>query len=321
MVDDRAQAPSQALPVEVCERAWAKVNLTFEVGARRSDGYHEVRSLMAAVDWCDVVRVRRGGRPGAFRLKVRGHGAPRGRRNLALRAAEAWAAQDPGLSAVSLELTKRIPSGAGLGGGSSDAGAVLRALTRLRPGAASAALAAALGSDVPFFVDALALAEASGRGERLEPAGALPATWRVVLALPAFALATPLVYRRLDALRAGAEASAPGGATTRLRERLAAVAAGGGRPAGEHALMEIDAIARNDLWPAALSLRPELETVRERLRLAVGPGRPVAMTGSGSALYALVEDAGRAAHAVRRLRADGLRAVAARPLEPRPGAP
>jgi 4-diphosphocytidyl-2-C-methyl-D-erythritol kinase len=315
MADDDVR-PRWAPGATARESACAKVNLTFEVGRLREDGFHEVRSLMAGLDWCDAVRVRLGGRPGVVRLKVRGRGAPRGRRNLAVRAVEVWAAQDPGLGGVSIELQKRVPAGAGLGGGSSDAGAVLRALARLRPGRADpVALAPAVGSDVAFFARDLALAEAAGRGEELAAAGALPAAWRFVFALPPFALSTPAVYRRLDALRKGVP-PAPGAATTRLRQLLEAVAAGGDGSTGEQALMDIGALLHNDLWPAALSLEPALGAVRERLRRAVGPDRPVAMTGSGSALFALVEDAGRAAGAVRRLRADGL---PARLVPPCPG--
>lgn len=314
MAEERVQTPPPLPGVALVERAWAKVNLTFEVGPLRADGFHEVRSLMAAVAWCDGVRVRRERGAGALRLKVRGRGAPRGHSNLALRAAALWRAHDPGLGGLSIELTKRLPAGAGLGGGSSDAAAVLRALARLRPdGPDAAALAPALGSDVPFFARDLSVAEASGRGEALKPVAGLPAAWRLVLVLPPFALSTPAVYRRLDALRGGGRVAPPGACTTRLRERLAALAAGGEGSTGEEALMEVGASIRNDLWPAALSLEPSLAAVRDRLGRAVGPGRPVAMTGSGSCLFALVEDPARASLAARRLGAEGLRARLVRP--------
>jgi 4-diphosphocytidyl-2-C-methyl-D-erythritol kinase len=283
---------------------------------------------MLAVAWGDEVRVRLGGRPRPERVKVRGGAGttPTGARNLMVRAARAWRAVDPTLPPLALEVHKRIPAGAGLGGGSSDAAAVLRALSRLRPGRADAlALAAAVGSDVPFFVGGLAAAVASGRGERLGAAPPPPSAWRLLLVVPAARLATAAVYRRFDRLAASgvrgeaAHGDAPLGERTRAVSRLVATAAGADGAGSEHALGALAPLVGSDLWPAAVALRPELAEVRAALARAVGDGRPVGLTGSGSALYALVEDAGRAWAARRRLEGRGLALYVVRPLAPPEG--
>ncbi|MCL6595563.1 MAG: 4-(cytidine 5'-diphospho)-2-C-methyl-D-erythritol kinase [Firmicutes bacterium] len=297
------------------EAAWAKVNLALEVGPRRPDGYHEVVTFLQALDWEETVRVGLGRRPaGGVRLRVRGMPAlPRGAGNLAVRAVHMWRRYDPGLGPVRVEIAKRLPAGAGLGGGSSDGAAVLRALSRLRPGRASApGIARELGSDVPFLLSDLPAALAWGRGEHLEAAPSLPATWRVVVALGPRPLSTAAVYRRFDRLAGARE---PIGERSRaLAAALAALTAEGARrPQSAQALATVAPWLENDLWPAALSLLPELERVRSLLAENVGRGRPVAMTGSGSALFALVEDADRAAHAVARLLREGVRAKAAAP--------
>lgn len=317
----------EARPVERHETALAKVNLTLEVGPRRADGYHPVLSHVQAISLADEVRVRplSPGAPLPVRVGVRGGAAPRGARNLALSAAALWRTHT-GVGRVAIALRKRIPAGAGLGGGSSDAAAVLRALARLFPGRtdgdALTALAARLGSDVPFFAAGHAAALATGRGERLAPAPALPRAWRIVLVKPPRRLDTAVVYRAFDALAAGAGAmGAIGTRTDALVAMLAAEQEGGGGDEGEQALraMAADGLLGSDLWPAALRLLPELGSVRGRLQAAVGSAWPVAMTGSGSALFALVPEPGRAAHAVRSLGREGLWTFVAAPGATRAG--
>jgi len=294
----------------VRESARAKLNLTLEVGPLRPDGYHELNTYMVAIDWVDAVRVRPARGPTDL-LSVRGLPAPAGARNLALRAVRAW--RDAGARGhVSVTLTKRLWSGAGLGGGSSDAAATLRALSRLvpLPAADPVAVAARVGSDVPFFVTGWVGAVATGRGERLAVAPALPTTWRVVLVRPPWSLSTAAVYRRADRLPGG---TPPPGRSDALRQVLARAQAGGGDAGGEQALTEVAGLVRNDLWPAALSLRPGMAQVRAALAAAVGPHRPVLLAGSGSAMFALVEDGALAARAARCLAGRGLRVRVARP--------
>ena len=176
----------------------AKINWTLEVVGRRDDGYHEIRSVMQTIDLCDEVEVRVGNgkaergnggsviHGGAATLVVEGvHQATED--DLTLRAARALERATGRELRVVITLEKRIPVAAGLGGGSSDAAAVLRAVDRLYglglSGEELAAIGAGIGSDVPFFVfGGTALAE--GRGERITPLPDAPPAWLVVVAPP-----------------------------------------------------------------------------------------------------------------------------------------
>jgi 4-diphosphocytidyl-2-C-methyl-D-erythritol kinase len=162
----------------------AKINWTLEVLGRREDGYHDVRTVMQTVDLCDEVSVDR-----ATGLTV-AHGAPAyapGDEDLVLRAARALATVAGREAEAAVSVTKRVPAAAGLGGGSSDGAATLRALDRLWETHETAdrlsEVAAGLGSDVPFFLrGGTALAE--GRGELITPQSDIGATWLVILVPP-----------------------------------------------------------------------------------------------------------------------------------------
>ncbi|HWG85420.1 MAG TPA: 4-(cytidine 5'-diphospho)-2-C-methyl-D-erythritol kinase, partial [Deinococcales bacterium] len=135
----------------VREFAPAKVNLGLAVLGRREDGYHEIESLMATLDVGDDIEAMAAA--SGVELAVEGADLPAGPDNLAYRAAERYLAAAGHPGGVSLRLVKRLPVAAGLGGGSSDAAAVLRALGRLYPaGVDLLAVAAGLGADVPFLV-------------------------------------------------------------------------------------------------------------------------------------------------------------------------
>ncbi|MHC4224837.1 MAG: 4-(cytidine 5'-diphospho)-2-C-methyl-D-erythritol kinase, partial [Planctomycetota bacterium] len=178
---------SSALELE----APAKLNLCLEVLGRRPDGYHEIDSVFAAIDLCDTVRLERSD---AIRLTVHGEAAPEDDTNLAWRAAEAL-----GVGA-SISLEKRIPAGAGLGGGSSDAAAVLLGLDRLYGlGTGRERLleiALGLGADVPFFLTG-GTARCRGVGERVEPLPPAPGR-RYLLVIPALVTSTQDVYSGLE---------------------------------------------------------------------------------------------------------------------------
>ena len=166
------------------QRAPAKLNLELRVLGRRPDGTHEVETVLQAVDLCDRLTID----PAPIStLESSGFAVPAGADNLVLRAAAAV-----GLVAR-FELTKRIPPGAGMGGGSSDAAAVLRAAGGRRGDLA--ALAGELGADVPFFL-AGGRARARGRGEILEPIP--PSTGWFAVAWPGFEVGTGAVYRAWD---------------------------------------------------------------------------------------------------------------------------
>jgi 4-diphosphocytidyl-2-C-methyl-D-erythritol kinase len=264
--------------------AAAKLNLSLAVLARRDDGFHEIESLMVPVSLADTLHVRTSDVPG-IRLHVAFGGAlagasamalardvPTDARNLVVRAVELLAREagiEPGLD---IELVKRIPSGAGLGGGSSDAAAVLEAAARVWGLDWSrerlAAIGAVIGSDVPWFF-AGGPAIACGRGERIERVAGLPPL-AAVIACPTAGLSTAAVYGRCrpDAARRGDAG------------RLAAALAAGGLRAGLPFMT-------NALEPPARSLSPEIDGVLAAL--AAAGGFAPRLTGSGSACFSLAE--------------------------------
>jgi 4-diphosphocytidyl-2-C-methyl-D-erythritol kinase len=248
--------------------AHAKINLTLDVLGRRADGYHELASVMQTVALHDTLLLR----PAAPGVCACVCDVPelRGEENLALRAARMLRDEvDGGHHGVEIELRKQIPSQAGLGGGSSDAAAVLLSLNRLwsldLDHDRLIGLAATLGSDVPFFVRG-----GTGRiGGRGEVVGALPGAqplW-LVLARPAAGSSTPAVFKGLTP----ADYS-DGARTARV---VATILAGEPLP--------LDALG-NGLEAVAMRLEPAIAATREAL---VRAGAPVVhMSGSGSALYA-----------------------------------
>ncbi len=274
------------------EQAAAKVNLFLAVGPRRPDGYHELLTLYETVPLYDDVRVTI--RPGASRWTYRVRAtpppsSPRLRlpvdlRNLAGRAAERFVAELEGTATpagIEVFIAKRIPVAAGLGGGSSDAAAVLRALQAhfhdpLTANALSRA-ASELGSDVPLFLGGGRTIGRS-RGEDLEPVAPGPGL-PLVLGLPSFPLRTPDVYRRFDELRSASGGPDWPGAEQALGNLLRALSD------SPEQLADIAAGLRNDLEPAAISLRPEVGELLLALRGAGCLG--VIVSGSGPAVLGL----------------------------------
>ena len=148
--------------------AYAKVNLGLSVTGKRADGFHELDTLFARVNVFDTVRL--GSVPSGITLRVKGADLPTDEGNLCYRAAQLYLAAAGVKNGLAIDLVKRLPVAAGLGGGSSDAAAVLRGAARLYPAKVDLhTLALALGSDVPFFVMGTAAARGRGRGELLEP--------------------------------------------------------------------------------------------------------------------------------------------------------
>jgi 4-diphosphocytidyl-2-C-methyl-D-erythritol kinase len=194
---------------EVRAFASAKVNLYLRILGRRPDGYHDLQTLFQAVDLHDVLDVRREG--AGIQLVVEGDDTGPVGENLVVRAARAYLAA-AGLSGEGLRmrLEKRIPVGAGLGGGSSDAAATLLALDRLFPGAVAPRriieLASGIGSDVPFFLGASPFALGRGRGDLIEARKPLPSLAGVVV-LPPVQVSTRDAYRELAQAREGSRIS------------------------------------------------------------------------------------------------------------------
>ncbi len=233
--------------------AYAKLNLVLRVVERREDGYHLLQSLFCAVDLCDEIRLE--ALPKGIVLEAPAELGP-AEHNLAFRAAQALLGQ--GGPGVRIHLRKKIPVGAGLGGGSADAAAVLAGINILyglgKTREELARVALQLGADVPFFLGP-SPAWVEGVGERIKPVR-IPLPAAFLLVIPPFSCPTRTVYQLYDEL--GIPFSPPG---------------------------PVPSIPPfpNDLWPAAVRIQPELS--RLRARLAEVPSLGVGMTGSGSALF------------------------------------
>lgn len=249
-------------------RAAAKINLNLLVGPRRPDGFHSLDSAVAKVTLYDEIDIhpRTDGR---FVLSCDAADCGPVEKNLALRAATLLA-EGRKVGGADLTLRKKIPAGRGLGGGSSDAAAVLAGLNALwgldLPGAELGGLAARLGSDVPLFLGPASV-RMSGRGEVLSALPVCP--FHAVLVLPEFACATAEVYRAFDSLPAPAGEPLPPEVFAEPPSRWRAK------------LVNHLALAAERVAPALAALRKELQAT---LRI------PVCLTGSGSAMFVLCDD-------------------------------
>jgi 4-diphosphocytidyl-2-C-methyl-D-erythritol kinase len=174
----------------------AKINLSLKILGRRNDGFHELDTLIAPISLYDEIRIDNGGKGIKFRCDD--PSVPQGDDNLAVRAAKAFFETTKIDPAISIELKKKIPHGAGLGGGSSDAASVLLALNELFDAKLSrkalAEMAEPIGSDVPFFLFQSA-AVCKGRGEMVTPVK-LKRRLSILLLKPGFAVSTAWAYSR-----------------------------------------------------------------------------------------------------------------------------
>ncbi|HMD02637.1 MAG TPA: 4-(cytidine 5'-diphospho)-2-C-methyl-D-erythritol kinase [Candidatus Baltobacteraceae bacterium] len=250
----------------------AKINLTLEILARREDGYHTLRSVMVPIGLYDRIALEPAARA-SFRANVPGTGDD----NLVLRALAAAGIGHP----LRVELEKAIPIGGGLGGGSSDAAAVLRAAMEGTFGPPAerdwVELARNLGSDVPFFLQGTA-ALVEGTGERVTALGALPSWW-VVTVRPPVSVSTAEAYRALDEVR---------GTATRSRPR-----------ASSASLAAVDALQRRDFAALRATLLNDFHDVvlaqhepiaRADAALRASGAEAVLLSGSGSCVFALFEN-------------------------------
>lgn len=261
-------------------RAPVKLNLALRVLGRRADGFHELDSIVAKVTlYDDLLFSRR--EDGRIGLTCSADCGP-AERNLVVRAAEGLRRRAGVEAGAHVTLIKRIPLGAGLGGGSSDAATTLRALNDLwglrLPTADLVDLAGRIGSDVPLFLGPPA-ARIGGRGQRIQPIEVRP--FSALLHTPDFSCDTAGVYTAYDALP-----HAPGAGPID-----AAAFARSPSAWADHCV--------NDLRPAAERVCPALPEIADAL--AAAAGLAVHLTGSGSALFCLAETAAEARRA-----ADGL---------------
>lgn len=280
--------------ITLAEKAYAKINLTLDVLHKRDDGYHDLRSVMQTVSLCDDVEIDVDtGKP--WTLTSDTASIPSDERNLAWKAVRAFfdrLGREP--DGVEIRIRKRIPSEAGLAGGSADAAAVLRALNRWAgfplSTEALCALGAMIGSDVPFCVlGGTALAE--GRGELLTK---LPDAPKLYLAIckPPVAFATPALFRKLDSVA--------------IRERPDTEAM---RRALESGDRERIAARLCNVFEQAVSDYPQIEAIKRKL-LANGALGAV-MSGSGSAVFGVFRSPDCAQAACDALKSDELQTFVA----------
>lgn len=262
----------------------AKINWSLFVLGRRQDGYHDILSLMQLIGLYDTLTFEESGRSGALTLVTDMDLPPE--RNLVYRAAELLRERAGVRTGATITLAKEIPSGAGLGGGSSDAAAALKGLNRLwglgLPAAELKELGGRLGSDIPFFFDG-PLARAEGRGELLTP---LPAGRPLTLLLvkPAVSVETAWAYRELSAT------SAPQGSPRDLTKRgetinniqliYEALKAGDGA--------RLAPLVHNDFEDIVFKKYSAVGEIRRKL--LSGGALLSLMSGSGSAVFGLFDD-------------------------------
>jgi 4-diphosphocytidyl-2-C-methyl-D-erythritol kinase len=284
--------------VNMVVRAFAKINLSLRITRTRPDGFHELQTVLQAIDLADTLTCS--ARPGPFRVVCRTPGVPPGRGNLVWRAAEAlWraAGRDGEPRDAAIAIRKRIPLGGGLGGGSSDAAAALLTLRRAWnlpiEDDQLHAIGRSLGADVPFFLvggTALGL----GRGDELYPLADLPRWW-VVLALPSFGVATADAYAWFDADHSSGRSSGM------AHQHVDGAWLGRGTP------------LVNDLEAPVVARHPEIGRLRDALkeRGAV----LAAMSGSGSTAFGIFRSRTAAVAARRWLHRAGGRCTIARMLD------
>jgi len=284
-------------------RAPAKINLRLRVIGQRADGYHLIDTIMLPVSLYDDIEIITGKKIGKKtalkdRLTVRCDDplVPRGKKNLAYQAALHLLSREKIDRQVHIRIHKRIPVGAGLGGGSTDAAATLVGLNRLlRLGYTSKRLegmSLALGADVPFFVKPVP-ARARGIGERLSPLRRVPRLWLIIL-YPNFPVATAWVYRNLPS-------------------KLTKAIANTSMNLSPGSSANLSKLLVNDLETVTMGRYPRIGLLKEELARQGAVG--TLMSGSGSSVFGIFPSRRSAQRAWRRLRKDkGVQAFLVRVL-------
>src|SRR5882757_5376916 len=269
------------------ERACAKINLFLRVTGRRPDGYHQLDSVFLPISLADEIRLEvTSAEVTSITLNCDAPALLSNQNNLAMRAARAFMSEFDLAAQIQIDLKKKIPIAAGLGGGSSDAGAVLRMLANAAEiddaddRSTIRRLALSLGADVPFFLDPRP-SRVTGIGELIAPMPSIPRL-PIVLAAPPFEVPTATIFRALQP----DDWSGPAPDTD-----IEAIVRGEISPA----------IMVNDLAAAAIAQFPEIR--RLKALLEESGARAAQMSGSGGAVFGVfdsIEDAQRAAEKVKR---------------------
>jgi 4-diphosphocytidyl-2-C-methyl-D-erythritol kinase len=277
-------------------RAPAKVNLSLRVVGKRRDGYHLIDTIMAPVSLYDEIAIARA-KPGAkLSVVCDDPKIPSGEKNLAYKAAALLLGRDAGKYPVAIHINKRIPAGAGLGGGSSDAAAVLVGLNRLlrlkKNRRQLLRLAAKIGADVPFFIIGRP-ARARGIGERLKPIKTGRRLWLVIV-YPGFPVSTSWAYHSLSfKLTKNIEKTSLNRHVWPLRGSA------------------IELV--NDLEKPVFRRYPKVARLKQKLAEAGAAG--TLMSGSGSSVFGIFSSGDKARKAFLRLqRVDGLQTFLVRSL-------
>jgi len=268
----------------------AKLNLYLEVLNKRKDGYHNINTVFERIGLSDKI-ILKPRRDNKIKIICSSPLVPKGKTNLAYRSAKLL--QDNFLvkKGVNIEIKKRIPVGAGLGGGSSNAAAVLTGLNKfwgLRLGQNKLVkLAAGIGSDVPFFIYDSPFALGSGRGEKIKPLKALDSVklWHV-LAVPKIEVLTPVIYKKWDSY-----------------SRLTSPRRGDKILTSALRKSDLSLIAKsllNSLERVTSGLYPEVARIKERF-ICLGL-KAVLMSGSGPAVFAIVPSRKEAVSLCRQLK-------------------
>jgi 4-diphosphocytidyl-2-C-methyl-D-erythritol kinase len=270
--------------------AYAKINLSLSITGKREDGYHTLESVMQEISLADTVSLER--IPCGILLSCNKEGIPTNEKNLCWKAARAYLDAAKIQGGVKIDLIKRIPDGAGMGGGSSDAAAVLKAMQCLYPSKVSLPeIALKIGADVPFFLSGKT-ALCKGIGEELTPISfrGKDAIF-CVAAKNCEGLSTPSIYRLYDETVSEPRV----GDTKSFQKALEA----GDREA-------ILRLMQNDLEPIAIVLRPQIALLKGIL-LSLGANGAM-MTGSGSAVFGLFFSREKAIQCAETLNKEGVEA-------------
>lgn len=304
-------------------RAYAKLNLFLAVGQKRKDGYHSLKTIFERISLSDRI-ILKSRSDQAIKLRCSDSSLPQGPDNLCYKSASLMQKTFKVEKGADIRIIKRIPVGAGLGGGSSDAAAVLMALNKLWGINASreklVRLAGKIGADVPFFLYKTPFAQGRGRGDVIRPLGLSKATrlWHILI-VPKIRVATPLIYRKWDSYSKSAEPPFKGVAFLSAGRQGAAA-----RPRNDsltnrsHKLTRdvsfdkmwssalkrrdfslINRLLFNSLEPVTSALYPSVSRAGRRLR-SLGLGG-VLMSGSGPAVFALLSSRKEAVSLSRKL--------------------